>query len=178
MYSSWSSAHFRPSSRVIAWFCASGSSVTRKVERFERLTTSVEMLMFPKRVGRAFGIRAVSSFASAGLGLSITEAAGGSRNAIFATRTPSLASRNAGSYRGSELMNRPLAAREGAVAGPAERGARKGGDAMNTTPYNAKQLREALVALVSVALLVAASPVYSAPSDGNTVACQSGHCGG
>jgi hypothetical protein len=49
---------------------------------------------------------------------------------------------------------------------------------MNTTAYNAKQLRKALVALVSVALLVAASPVYSAPSDGTTVACQSGHCGG
>jgi hypothetical protein len=49
---------------------------------------------------------------------------------------------------------------------------------MNTTADNAKQLRKALVALVSVALLVAASPVYSAPSDGNTVACQSGHCGG
>ncbi len=49
---------------------------------------------------------------------------------------------------------------------------------MNTTTSNAKQLRKALVALVSVGLLIAASPVYSAPSDGNTVACQSGHCGG
>ena len=95
MYSSWSSAHLRPSSRVIDWFWPSGSSVTRKVERFERETTSVAMLMFPYWVGRAFGIRAVSSFASSGLGLSITEAAGGSRNAIFATRTPSLASRDA-----------------------------------------------------------------------------------
>ena len=34
---------------------------------------------------------------------------------------------------------------------------------MNTTTYNAKQLRKTLVALVSVALLIAASPVYSAP---------------
>lgn len=50
---------------------------------------------------------------------------------------------------------------------------------MNTTTYNAKQLRKTLVALVSVALLIAASPVYSAAvSEGNTVACQSGHCGG
>ena len=64
MYSSWSSAHLRPSSRVIDWFWPSGSSVTRKVERFERETTSVAMLMFPYWVGRAFGIRAVSSFAS------------------------------------------------------------------------------------------------------------------
>ena len=49
---------------------------------------------------------------------------------------------------------------------------------MNTTPDNAKQLRKALVALVSVALLVAASPVYTAPAEGNTVACQSNYCGG
>ena len=49
---------------------------------------------------------------------------------------------------------------------------------MNTTTYNAKQLRKALVALVSVALLVAASPVYSAPAGGHTVACQSNYCGG
>lgn len=49
---------------------------------------------------------------------------------------------------------------------------------MNTTAYNAKQLRKALVALVSVALLVAASPVYSAPAEGTTVACQSNYCGG
>jgi hypothetical protein len=49
---------------------------------------------------------------------------------------------------------------------------------MNTTTDNAKQLRKALVALVSVALLIAASTVYSAQSEGNTVACQSGYCGG
>ena len=51
---------------------------------------------------------------------------------------------------------------------------------MNTTAYNAKQLRKALVALVSVALLVAASPVYSATgSDEVRVACQgSTSCGG
>ena len=49
---------------------------------------------------------------------------------------------------------------------------------MNTTAYNTKQLRKTLVALVSVALLVAASPVFSAPAEGNTVACQSGYCGG
>lgn len=49
---------------------------------------------------------------------------------------------------------------------------------MNTTAYTAKQPRKALVALASVALLVAAGPVYSAPSDGTTVACQSSHCGG
>ncbi len=50
---------------------------------------------------------------------------------------------------------------------------------MNTTTYNAKQLRKTLVALVSVALLTAAGPVYSAAaSEGSTIACQSGHCGG
>jgi hypothetical protein len=54
---------------------------------------------------------------------------------------------------------------------------------MNTTTYNAKQLRKTLVALVPVALLIAAlliaaAPVYSAQSEGNTVACQSGYCGG
>jgi len=50
---------------------------------------------------------------------------------------------------------------------------------MNTTTVNAKQLRKTLVALVSVVLLTAAAPVYSAAaSEGNTVACQSGHCGG
>ena len=49
---------------------------------------------------------------------------------------------------------------------------------MNTTTHNAKQLRKALVALVSVALLIGASPVYSAPAEGTTVACQSGYCGG
>jgi starvation-inducible outer membrane lipoprotein len=50
---------------------------------------------------------------------------------------------------------------------------------MNTTTDNAKQLRKTLVALASVALLIAASPVYSATaSEGNTVACQSGFCGG
>ena len=49
---------------------------------------------------------------------------------------------------------------------------------MNTTTDSAKQLRKALVALVSVALLVAASPLYFAPAEGNTVVCQSGYCGG
>jgi hypothetical protein len=50
---------------------------------------------------------------------------------------------------------------------------------MNTTTDNAKQLRKTLVAIVSVALLTAASPVYSAAaSEGNTLACQSGVCGG
>ena len=50
---------------------------------------------------------------------------------------------------------------------------------MNTTTDNAKQLRKTLVALVSVALLTAGGPVYSAAaSEGNSVACQSSHCGG
>ena len=70
---------------MIDWFWPSGSSVTRNVERFERETTSVATLRLPYRVARAFGMRAASSFASCGLGLSNTEAAGGSRKAIFAT---------------------------------------------------------------------------------------------
>ena len=51
---------------------------------------------------------------------------------------------------------------------------------MNTTTYKARQLRKTLVALVSVALLTAASPVYSAAgSEGVRVACQgSTVCGG
>jgi hypothetical protein len=75
----------------------------------------------------------------------------------------------------------PLAAREGVVATQAERGARKGGDEMNTNTktLHAPQLRKALVALVSVALLAAAGPVYSAAgSDEVTVACQTSSCGG
>jgi hypothetical protein len=47
MYASWASAQRRPSSRVIDWFCPSGSSVTRNVERFERETTSVCTLRLP-----------------------------------------------------------------------------------------------------------------------------------
>ena len=51
---------------------------------------------------------------------------------------------------------------------------------MNTTTYNAKQLRKTLVALVSVALLTAAGPFYSAAgSEEVRVACQgSTVCGG
>jgi hypothetical protein len=50
---------------------------------------------------------------------------------------------------------------------------------MNTKTYNAQQLRKTLVALVSVALLIAASPVYSAAgSDELRVACQGNSCGG
>jgi len=50
---------------------------------------------------------------------------------------------------------------------------------MNTTTHNAKQLRRTLVALVSVALLTAAGPVYSAAgSDEVRVACQGNSCGG
>jgi hypothetical protein len=51
---------------------------------------------------------------------------------------------------------------------------------MNTTTDNAKQLRKTLVALVSVALLTAAGPVYSAAgSEEVRVACQgSTSCGG
>src|SRR4030095_14221196 len=55
------------------------------VERFERDTTSVWTFRFPCRVGFAFGIFAASALASAGEGLSITLAASGSRNSIFAT---------------------------------------------------------------------------------------------
>lgn len=79
----------------------------------------------------------------------------------------------------AESVSEPFAPRECAVATPAERGARKGGDAMNTKTYNAQQLRKTLVALVSVALLIAASPVYSAAgSDELRVACQGNFCGG
>jgi hypothetical protein len=70
---------------VIAWFCPSGSSVTMKVERFERDTTSVWTFKFPYPVGFAFGISSASALASSGDGFSITLAASGSRNSIFAT---------------------------------------------------------------------------------------------
>jgi len=85
MYSSWSAAQRSPSSRGIAWFWPSGSSVTMKVERLERLTTSVWTLRFRNRVQRALGMRAVSSLSSCGSGLSIVPAASGSRKSIFAT---------------------------------------------------------------------------------------------
>jgi hypothetical protein len=50
----------------------------------------------------------------------------------------------------------------------------------NTKTLHAPQLRKALVALVSVALLAAAGPVYSAAgSDEVRLACQSSsNCGG
>ena len=50
----------------------------------------------------------------------------------------------------------------------------------NTNTLNALQLRKALVALVSIALLAAAGPVYSAAgSEEITLACQSSAgCGG
>ena len=86
MYASCASAHLWPSSRVIAWFCPSGSSVTMYVERFERDTTWVWTFRFPYFVPVAFDIFAASSFASAADGFSITLAASGSRNSIFATK--------------------------------------------------------------------------------------------
>jgi hypothetical protein len=50
---------------------------------------------------------------------------------------------------------------------------------MNTKTDDAQQLRKTLVALVSDALLIAASPVYSAAgSDELRVACQGNSCGG
>src|SRR5918999_3008751 len=85
MYSSWSSAHRRASSRGTDWFCPSGSSVAMKVEPFERDTTSVCTFRFPYFVARAFGISAASALSSAGEGFSITRAAIGGLNAIFAT---------------------------------------------------------------------------------------------
>src|SRR5438445_9187198 len=86
MYSSCRSAQRSPSSREIAWFWPSGSSVTMNVERLERLTTSVWTFRFPYRVGRAFGIRAASSLTVCGSGFSTTLAASGSRKSILATR--------------------------------------------------------------------------------------------
>ena len=85
MYSSWRSAHFAASSVETAWFWPSGSSVTRKVEPFERASTCVCTLRFPYLVGRAVGIFAASALTSSGLGFSITRFACGSRNSIFAT---------------------------------------------------------------------------------------------
>src|SRR5215210_7179395 len=85
MYSSCRSAQRSPSSRVIAWFWPSGSSVTMKVDFLERLTTSVLTFTLPKRVGRAFGICAASSWSCSGSGFSVTPAASGSRKSIFAT---------------------------------------------------------------------------------------------
>ena len=75
---------------MIDWFWPSGSSVTMNVERFERETTSVCTFRLPWRVGFAFGIFAASSLTSSGLGFSITLAAVGSRNSIFATSNDSL----------------------------------------------------------------------------------------
>ena len=51
---------------------------------------------------------------------------------------------------------------------------------MNTNTLNALQLRKALIALVSIALLAAAGPVYSAAgSDEVRLACQATtSCGG
>src|SRR5215207_9975312 len=105
MYASWRSAHARASSREIAWFWPSGSSVTRKVEPFERLTTSVWTLTLPYAVGVAFGIAAASAFSSSGLGLSYTVAASGSLNCIFATDSPRVGIGTVGLYPivGSEI---------------------------------------------------------------------------
>src|SRR5215208_7381480 len=86
MYSSCSSAQRSPSSRGIDWFWPSGSSVTIKVDRVDRATTSVWTFRLPWRVGRAFGIEAASSLSSSGLGLSMTRAAVGSLNSILAKR--------------------------------------------------------------------------------------------
>src|SRR5918911_1344620 len=85
MYSSWTAAQRSPSSRVIAWFWPSGSSVTMYVEALERLTTSVWTLTFPYAVRRALGMRSASSWSSCGSGLSMTSAASGSRKSILAT---------------------------------------------------------------------------------------------
>ena len=80
---------------------------------------------------------------------------------------------------GANAVSEPLAAREGAVAAPAERGARKGGDAMNAHTLNTKA-RTYAVALVSIVLLAASGPVLSATqADGQQLACQgSSNCGG
>ena len=79
---------------------------------------------------------------------------------------------------GANAVSEPLAAREGAVAAPAERGARKGGDAMNAHTLNTKA-RTYAVALVSIVLLAAAGPVVSAAGSYELqVACQSNSCGG
>src|SRR6476620_1666477 len=85
MYSSCRSVHLAASSVEIAWFCPSGSSVTRNVERFERASTCVCTFRLSYFVERAVGIFAVSSLTSSGLGFSITRFACGSRNSIFAT---------------------------------------------------------------------------------------------
>ena len=75
-------------------------------------------------------------------------------------------------------MSEPLAAREGAVAAPAERGARKGGDAMNALTLSTKA-RTYAVALVSIVLLAAAGPAVSAAGSQEVqLACQSNSCGG
>src|ERR687892_1557261 len=85
MYSSWRSAQRAASSRGIAWFWPSGSSVTTKVQRFDRATHSVCTLRLPYRVGLAFGISAANAFSSSALGFSWTSAAIGSLNSILAT---------------------------------------------------------------------------------------------
>jgi len=55
-----------------------------KVEGVERARTLVWMFRFPYFVERASGILAVSSCSSCSPGFSITRAASGSRNSIFA----------------------------------------------------------------------------------------------
>src|SRR5918996_6493388 len=85
MYSSWNSTQRAASSRGIAWFWPSGSSVTMYVERFERDTTSVCTLRLPYSVGRAFGISAAKDFSSSALGFSWILAASGGLNSILAT---------------------------------------------------------------------------------------------
>src|SRR5437868_9008345 len=85
MYSSCFAAHSAASSVGIDWFWPSGSSVTRYVDFFDRARTFVWTFRFPYRVSRAVRIFAASALTSAGLGFSITEAASGSRNSIFAT---------------------------------------------------------------------------------------------
>src|SRR5437588_3468100 len=96
MYSSCLSAHSVATSVGTDWFWPSGTSATRYVERFERARTFVWTLRLPYFVPRAVGIFAASALTSSGLGFSITLAACGRRNSIFATCFSSSRRRDSG----------------------------------------------------------------------------------
>src|SRR5882762_6979561 len=104
MYSSCRSAHLAASSVESAWFCPSGSSVTRNVERLERASTCVCTFRLPYFVARAVGIIAASSLTASALGFAIARFACGSRNSIFAKLVSSFSTAGTGrSYRGCRL---------------------------------------------------------------------------
>jgi hypothetical protein len=85
--------------------------------------------------------------------------------------------------RTSNAVSGRLGAREGVVTAPAERGARKGGDAMNAretkTNPRSKRRRGLVALLLTTALLAAGGPTSSLASGPELqLACQGTSCGG